>query len=181
MRTVFLTVTVAIAILFSPHPLIAAGNHAGGHGHGSSIGAPGDPANVSRTIHIVMTDNAFDPRTVSVKRGDTVRFVVTNKGEFVHEFNIGIAAMHTNHQKEMMAMMENGILETDRINHDAMKSSMGRGGSMMHDDPNSVLLEPRKSAEVVWHFDADADLEMACNVPGHYESGMVGKIHVSKH
>ena len=50
---------------------------------------------------------------------------------------------------------------------------------MAHDDPNSVLLEPGKSAEIVWTFNADAALQMACNVPGHYESGMVGKIHLN--
>ena len=55
---------------------------------------------------------------------------------------------------------------------------MGGGKTMEHNDPNSVLLEPKKSAEIIWKFDTDASLEFACNVPGHYETGMVGKITI---
>jgi len=38
------------------------------------------------------------------------------------------------------------------------------------------LLEPGKSGEVIWKFTKPTKLEFACNVPGHYQSGMVGKI-----
>ena len=31
-------------------------------------------------------------------------------------------------------------------------------------------------APIIWKFSKDIALEMACNIPGHYESGMVGKI-----
>ena len=74
-------------------------------------------------------------------------------------------------------MMEHGVLEPDRINHDKMKM-----GGMMHKDPNSVLLEPGKSAEIIWTFPkAKTKLEFACNVPGHYEAGMVGPVHIGGH
>lgn len=168
-------VTAALAISL-PATAHAAGQHAGGHG--PSIGKPGQLSDNTRTIEIIMRDNNFEPDKVSVARGETVRLVVVNKGEFVHEFNIGTRAMHIGHQKEMMVMMERGILEADRINHDMMKVGMGHGAGMAHDDPNSVLLEPGASAEIVWTFSADTELEMACNVPGHYESGMVGPIHI---
>ena len=39
-----------------------------------------------------------------------------------------------------------------------------------------LLLEPKKTGELVWKFSKNIDLEMACNVPGHYQIGMVGKI-----
>jgi len=81
--------------------------------------------------------------------GETVRFIVKNKGELVHEFNIGTAAMHANHQEEMTMMVEHGALEVDRINQEAMKMDMG-DGPMTHDDPNSVLLEPGKQGEIIW-------------------------------
>ena len=45
---------------------------------------------------------------------------------------------------------------------------------MKHDDPNSVLVEPGKTKDLVWTFTQAADLEFTCNIPGHYESGMVG-------
>ena len=147
-----------------------------GHGHGSSAtGEPGKAAHAMRTISIMMDDNFYAPKKITVNEGETVRFVVKNKGQLVHEFNIGTAAMHADHQKEMMGMMDKGILEADKINHNMMKM----GGGMMHDDPNSVLLEPGKSGEVIWKFAKSGNLEFACNVPGHYEAGMKGhlKIH----
>jgi uncharacterized cupredoxin-like copper-binding protein len=156
---------------------LAAGSHGDGH-HGPAIGAPGKAADAARTIEIVMQDNNFEPESISVAKGETVRFIVVNRGEFVHEFNIGTAAMHADHQKEMMTMVEHGVLEADKINHDMMKMDMGGGRTMEHNDPNSTLLEPGKTAEIVWTFSADADLEFACNVPGHYESGMVGKFEM---
>ena len=150
----------------------------GGHGHGaaSSIGEPGVASEITRTIEITMLDNLFEPESITVKKGETVKFIIKNKGEFVHEFNIGTAAMHAHHQEEMMMMMEHGVLEADKINHDMMKMDMGGGKTMEHNDPNSVLLEPSKSAEIIWKFSKETELEFACNVPGHYESGMMGKV-----
>lgn len=144
----------------------------------TNIGAPGKAADVTRTIKITMEDNFFDMETIEVRAGETVKFQIENKGEFVHEFNLGTAAMHANHQKEMMMMMEHGALDADKIHMDKMKMDMGNGMTMEHDDPNSVLLEPGKTAEIIWTFPADTELEFACNVPGHYESGMMGKVRL---
>ncbi len=154
------------------------GDSHGGGMHGAGAGQPGKASDVSRVITITMTDNLFSPESITVKKGDTVRFVIKNEGEFVHEFNIGTAQMHAGHRKEMMKMVEHGILEPDKINHAKMKMDMGGGKTMEHNEPNSVLMEPKKSAEIIWKFSAAAKLEFACNVPGHYESGMVGKIEI---
>ncbi len=179
-------ITASLVLLFSAGAQ-ATGKHSGDYGHGGgksdghhasavNIGKPGKASAVTRTIKIVMTDNKYAPARISVHKGQTVRFVVGNKGEFVHEFNIGTAAMHAGHQNEMMAMFERGILEVDKIHHGKMKM----GGGMAHDDPNSVLLEPGKSAEIIWKFDTDAKLEFACNLPGHYQSGMKGELSVGR-
>ncbi|WP_289079216.1 plastocyanin/azurin family copper-binding protein [uncultured Thalassospira sp.] len=157
----------------------AGAGHSGGHGGAATdIGMPGQLSDVRRTIRIVMEDNFFDQEKIIVRAGETVRFMIENKGEFVHEFNIGTAAMHADHQKEMFMMMEHGALEADKINMAMMEMDMGNGMTMKHDDPNSVLLEPGQSAEVIWTFPKDTELEFACNVPGHYESGMMGKIRL---
>ena len=146
---------------------------------GASIGEPGKPDQASRTIEIKMNDNYYEPESVRVTAGETVRFVIKNEGQLVHEFNIGTPDMHASHQKEMMMMMQHGALLPDRIDHERMKMDMGDGNTMMHNDPNSVLLEPGKSAEIVWHFAKAGELEFACNVPGHYAAGMVGKIQTN--
>jgi len=154
------------------------GSEPSGADHSSEIGQPGKASDATQTIEIIMRDNSFNLEKIDVEEGETVRFLITNKGEFVHEFNISTAAMHASHQKEMMTMMEDGILEADKINRDLMKMDMGDSETMEHSDPNSTLLEPGETAEIVWTFSTDADLEFACNVPGHYQSGMVGEIEM---
>jgi uncharacterized cupredoxin-like copper-binding protein len=166
------------SVLFAGGPALAAGEHGGGHG--AAIGAPGDPAAVDRTVEIVMADNYYEPERLEVAGNETVRFLVRNEGALVHEFNIGTAAMHAEHQAEMEMMVEHGVLLGDRIDRERMKMDMGGGHTMEHDDPNSVLLEPGESAEIVWTFPAAGALEFACNVPGHYEAGMVGDLKVQE-
>ena len=156
-------------------PAFAAGEHSGGHGAGPH-GAPGNLGEVSRTIKIVMHDNYYEPESIQVEEGQTVRFEVTNAGEFVHEFNIATAEMHKAHAPEMMMMMEHGVIEADRINLEAAKQMQATMGHGMHEEGNSVLLEPGKTGEIIWKFPEHATIEFACNVPGHYDSGMVGKI-----
>ena len=168
----------AAVLMFGTTQSWASGTHGGGHGTGNktSIGKAGKASDVTRTIEIKMFDNYYEPENISVAAGETIRFVVKNAGELVHEFNIGTADMHANHQKEMVMMMEHGALEPDKINHKLMKMDMGGGKTMDHNDPNSVLLEPGKTGEVIWKFSKASALEFACNVPGHYDAGMVGKV-----
>lgn len=154
----------------------AAGEHGGHHG-ASSTGEKGKAEDVSRTVDVTMMDNYYEPETISVKKGETVRFKVTNNGALVHEFNIGTADMHAAHQDEMQMMVDHGIIKGNKIDRAMMDMDMG-GHSMKHDDPNSVLLEPGESAEIVWKFAQSTALEFACNVPGHYASGMYGDLTV---
>jgi uncharacterized cupredoxin-like copper-binding protein len=150
----------------------------GRHGHSLDFGEAGKALEVSRTIEVIMQENYYTPENIDVKAGETIRFKVTNKGELVHEFNLGTANMHAAHQKEMEVMVEHGVLEADKINHNMMKRDMGGGKTMEHNDPNSILLEPGTSGEVIWKFTKTTELEFACNVPGHYESGMMGQMRV---
>ncbi len=154
-------------------------------GHQLPFGEPAKARQATRTVAITMRDNEFDPETVTVKAGEIVRFVVVNKGELLHEFNIGTAAMHAEHQVEMAMMMDHGVLTPTSFVRDVSKIDHARTGGMKmeemkHDHPNSVLVEPGKTAELVWKFTKSAKLEFACNVPGHYEAGMVGTIEFTK-
>lgn len=176
-KTLFATLVVAAFAGAAPAP--AAGSHAGGHGHGAAFGEPGDAAQADRTVEIVMGDNYFEPERLSLRAGETIHFVIRNEGEFLHEFNIGTAAMHAAHQEEMATMMEHGMLTPTGVDHEKMKMDHG-GHGMAHDDPNSVLVEPSETKELVWKFAAATDLEFACNVPGHYDAGMMGEIDFRK-
>ena len=143
------------------------------------IGEKGKLSEVNRTIEIKMYDNYFEPSKIIVKKGETIKFFVSNYGELVHEFNIATKEMHIKHQPEMMKMVENQILLADKIDKKKMKEVAKKDHSMAHSHSNSVLLEPNQSAELIWKFSSDKNLEAACNVPGHYEVGMVANIKIN--
>lgn len=169
-------VVAALAMSVSAVAL-GAGAHGDGHGQGAKSGEPGKALDAGRSITVQMYDNYYEPESIEVKPGETVRFVVENKGSLVHEFNIGTPAMHESHQKEMMMMVEHGVIQGGKLNRDMMEMDMGNGMSMKHDDPNSVLLEAGESQEVVWTFSEKGAIEFACNVPGHYQAGMYGDVN----
>ena len=163
-----------LAALVAATGATAGGTHAGGHDDAAAIGHAGDPAQVDRTIEVEMGEMFFAPESIEVQKGETIRFLVANTGRMVHEFSLGTEAMHDAHLEEMKAMMRDGMMTASRIRHDRMMAA-----GMMHDDPNSVLLEPGETAEIVWTFDAAGELMIACNVPGHRPGGMVGTIGVT--
>ena len=143
------------------------------------IGEKGKLSEEIRTIEIKMYDNYFEPSTIIIKKGETIKFVISNNGELVHEFNIATKEMHIKHQPEMMKMVENQILLADKIDKKKMKEVAKKDHSMAHSHSNSVLLEPNEIGEIIWKFSTNTNLEAACNVPGHYEVGMVADIKIN--
>jgi len=141
------------------------------------IGEKGKASETTRTITIKMYDNYYEPAQIQIKKGETIKFIVFNAGELVHEFNIATKEMHIKHQPEMMMMVENEILLSNRIDKEKMKQMAKKNPSMSHSHSNSVLLSPGEKGELVWKFNNKVKLEAACNVPGHYEVGMIAKIN----
>lgn len=135
-----------------------------GHAEG---GRPGHAEAVDRTIRIDAVDVAFTPASIRVRIGETVRFVVTNRGELIHDFTLGDPDSQRAHREAMAAMLD--------------------AAGKRHDDPhghadgNAIMLQPGETRELVWTFGAAEAFEFACNVPGHYESGMVGRIVILPH
>ena len=145
------------------------GGHAmSGGGHAMAGGEPGKASDVSRTITVTATEMEFNPKVITVKAGETVRFIVVNKGELLHELSIGTPEMQKAHQVEMQKMMDDGLLEPDRM-----------VGGMVHGHGNTAMVEPGKTKEIIWKFAHDTRLEFGCNIPGHYESGMKGKFVIN--
>ena len=142
------------------------------------IGSKGKEGDVTRVIKVAMYDNYYEPSSFKIKAGETIKFEVENLGELVHEFNIANKMMHIKHQPEMQRMVENEILLADSIDKVKMKKMAKMDKAMGHSHSNSVLLEPKETGEIIWKFTKNISLEMACNMPGHYEAGMVGKINI---
>ncbi len=122
-----------------------------------AFGKAGDPKKATRTITFNMTDNMrFNPSQITVKQGETVRFVAKNDGKIMHELVIGT-------MKELKAHAEQ------------MKKFPG----MEHDEPYMSHVAPGKTEEIIWQFTKAGDFDFACLIAGHFEAGMVGKITVA--
>lgn len=120
-------------------------------------GSPGLASKADRVVRITATDVAFDIKQLNVKAGETVRFVVTNKGEIIHEFVLANAADHQAHEQEMTSM----------------DPSMS-----MPDEPNAISVKPGETKELVWTFGAAKNFQSACDIPGHAELGMKGNVNI---
>ena len=158
-----------LILIFIPNILFA--------GSMKAIGTKGNKENVDRVITVVMYDNYYKPNSFKVNKNETIKFEVTNKGELVHEFNIATKEMHLKHQPEMMMMVENEILLADKIDKKKMMEMSKKNPAMAHSHSNSILLSPGEKTELIWKFNNTVDIEAACNVPGHYDVGMIAKIN----
>ena len=143
------------------------------------IGSKGNESEVSRVIKVVMYDNYYEPSSFQIKAGETIKFEVENAGMLVHEFNIANKMMHMKHQPEMLKMVENEILLADSIDKKKMKKMAKMDKAMGHSHSNSVLLEPKQKGEIIWKFDNAVNIEVACNLPGHYQVGMIAKVDIN--
>lgn len=122
----------------------------------SGFGRSGDSLQADETVKVLALDKlAFDPPDITVQAGDTVRFVVTNKGKAPHEFVIGDQAYQDEHEK-----------------------AMEHGGAHDDDLGNVVELRPGETSELTWTFTTAGEVLYACHVAGHYAGGMFGTVTV---
>jgi len=132
---------------------------AGAHGdehRDAAYGRPGDPAKVSRTVAIDMSDAMrFTPSLITAKKGETIRFALANSGKVRHEMVLG----SSRELKEHAALMR-------------------KFPEMEHTDPNRLSVDPGKTGTLVWQFTRAGTFDFACLQPGHFEAGMRGKITV---
>lgn len=134
----------------------ASGDHAGGHDAVATIGQAGKEENVTRTLTIEMSDAMrYAPAEVTVTQGETVKFVVRNIGKLPHEMVLGTEEELQEH-------------------NEAMK----KNPEMEHADEKMVTVQPGASGEIIWQFTQVGKVDFACLLPGHYEAGMKGVVHV---
>jgi uncharacterized cupredoxin-like copper-binding protein len=120
------------------------------------FGREGDPKKASRTVKIDMSDKLrFAPASVTVKQGETVKFVVKNSGKLMHEMVLGT----------MQELKEHGAM-------------MQKHPTMEHDEPYMAHVAPGKTETMVWQFTKAGEFYFGCLVPGHLEAGMIGQIRV---
>lgn len=122
----------------------------------TDFGRTGDPKKVVRTVTVDMADTMrFTPAVLTIKRGETVRFVVRNRGKVMHEMVIGTMQELTEHAEQMK-----------------------KHPHMEHDEPYMAHVAPGKQESILWQFTKAGEFHFGCLVPGHFEAGMVGRIVV---
>lgn len=120
----------------------------------SAVGMPAPGAKPDKVVHVLLSDDMTIKfkKNVKIEPNDVVQFVVINTGNEDHEFVIGSPDEQAAHRK----MMENPTGDHDH-----------------HKMGNVVYLKPGKAGQLLWHFHGEKKIEFACNIPGHFESGMV--------
>lgn len=120
-------------------------------------GIAGDPDRVSRSLEVVMTDDMrFTPSAVQVSEGETLRIVVRNAGQVMHELVIGDRDSLAEHAELMV-----------------------RFPDMEHDEPYMAHVPAGETAEIVWTFNRAGAFEFGCLLPGHYQAGMLANVTVN--
>ena len=152
-RVYLLAVTTTMAVF-----LVACGGGNGGGHEGMDMGdtattAAGGGGTADRTVDVNMVDIAFEPKELTAKKGESVKFVFHNTGKVAHEALFGDKAMQDEHEKEM-----------------------GSTGSTMHDMAMNQV-QPGESRTVTYTFDNAGTTIIGCHEPGHYAAGM--KINVT--
>lgn len=155
-------ITAVLILTATLGTALADAGHKGAHHGETAFGTPGDPSKPARVINITMRETTdgkmlFSPSRITVKKGEQIRFVLRNNGEFDHEIVIATLEENLKHAEQM------------RKNPD-----------MEHDDPNAKRLGPKQTAEILWRFTKAGELDFSCLIPGHRESGMTGVIVVNE-
>ena len=157
----------AAIFTFSAAALAGAGDHGHGHHGAKKAGAAAvakeqtawgiaGETRGARTIEVGMTDDMrFTPGRIQVRQGETIRFVVRNKGRMLHEMVLGTKASLDEHA-----------------------AMMAKYPGMEHDEPHMTHVKAGSRQEIVWNFNRAGEFHYACLIAGHYQAGMVGAISV---
>ncbi len=101
-------------------------------------------------IAVTMRHSRFAPAHVIVRRGATVRFIVTNVDPIDHEFILGDEAVQ--HRHETGTEPAHGLM------------------------PGEVSVPAGTVAETTYAFSRAGVVLIGCHAPGHYDYGMRGAV-----
>ena len=106
----------------------------------------------TRTVPVGIHFSRFEPSTIAVEPGETVRFVIRNADPIDHEFILGDATVQAIHE---------------------------RGTEAVHPPrPGEVSVPAGETVETTYTFGDTGALTFACHLPGHFAYGMLGTVRV---
>jgi uncharacterized cupredoxin-like copper-binding protein len=124
----------------------------------TSAGADDVP---SRVVEVEMTDQLkFEPESLTVSGGETIKFVFKNTGKLVHDALIGDAHIQQEHDLGMGA----------GAGHDSH-----HGG----EEPPYVEVAAGGTKELVHKFTTPGEILIGCHQVGHWAAGMKIAVSVS--
>ena len=119
-------------------------------------GATTDAGN-DGTVDVEMVDIAFEPKTMTVQRGETVTFRFTNSGKVAHDAFIGDTEAQKDHEEEMRE---------------------GSGAHHGSDTKDAITVDAGDTGTLTYTFNEPGEIEIGCHQPGHYEAGMKIEVEV---
>ena len=113
---------------------------------------PPQRASGTETVAITIRHSRFVPAHVTVRRGATIRFVITNTDPIDHEFILGDEAVQRRHEA---------------------------GAEPSHGEvPGEVSTPAGETVGTTYTFSEPGRLLIGCHAPGHYAYGMRGWVWV---
>ena len=121
-----------------------------------SHGRPGDTSQPSRSINIEINDKLrVAPAEVSVKQGETIKFIVKNSTKTPQRMALGILG----ELKERATILKQfPIMEMNQ--------------------PNLLHVKPGESAELLWQFTQVGTFNFSCSAQACLEPAAIGKVVV---
>lgn len=117
--------------------------------------ACGGAGGASKSINVVLTDFAFSPNTFTVPAGQPISLSITNNGAVQHSFAI----------MKLGSQVSGRLTDADRPNMYWQKLAIQPGQTV-----SDSFTAPNDPGEY----------QILCEVPGHFEAGMVAKLIVVK-
>ena len=122
-----------------------------------SYGRPGVNSEITRSIAMDINDKMrVTPTEISVKQGETIKFVVKNSTKAPQRMALGTQA----ELKERAAMLK-------------------QFPKMEMNQPNQVQVKPGETAELIWQFNKAGTFNFGCMLAACLETGSIGKIVVN--
>jgi uncharacterized cupredoxin-like copper-binding protein len=124
-------------------------------------------ADAPRDINVIMRDYLFEPNPLVLHPGETVRFNIINAGLLPHEFVLGDAEVQAAWASAEAAATPPGFTATPP----PVSLPPEQAGFR-------IFLVSGQSASATYQVPVGETLELACQIPGHVEQGMVGTVQL---
>lgn len=125
-------------------------------------------AGPERVIHIHAENVKFEPDTIRMKVGETIRIVLDNHDPMLHDY--------TTDEAEFIVHSVTGAEHKEHasVPHETKQDAQ------VSLQPLHVAAEGKQHADLVFEATEPGEHEFYCSVPGHREAGMVGKIVIEE-